>query len=130
MTKGTKKGTKVARGLPVDDSVAEWMKDPEFAAAWAERKLSHEIATAARGMRETAGLSQSQLAGLLGTTQSAIARFEHSEHRTPQWAMLARIGALLGKQLRFELGDPDEAKPLVEVTGRPPRAPDGQDVAA
>jgi len=121
MSAKIRKPERAGPGLPVDKYLASQMKDPAFAAAYRERRMVKEIAAAARAMREQAALSQAQLAALIGTTQSAIARFEMSADRTPEWPTLQRIATALGKQLRMELADPDESRPLVEVTGQPAR---------
>lgn len=111
------------KGRPYVDfgeDLAERMEDPVFRAAFIDRRYVQEIARAIRSMRESAGLSQQQLADMVGMKQPAIARLETSQANTPQWKTLTRIGVALGRQLSFELGDVDLDKPLVRV--RPKRA--------
>jgi ribosome-binding protein aMBF1 (putative translation factor) len=98
-----------------DDVLAEEMKNPVVRAAYTERRYVQEIARAVRSMRESAGLSQDQLAALVGMKQPAIARLETSQGSTPAWRTLNRIALALKKQLSFELGDVDLKKPLVRV---------------
>ena len=98
-----------------DDVLAEEMRNPVVRAAYTERRYVQEIARAVRSMRESAGLSQDQLAALVGMKQPAIARLETSQGSTPRWGTLNRIAMALHKQLSFELGDVDLAKPLVRV---------------
>ncbi len=98
-----------------EDVLAEEMKNPAFRAAYAERRYVQEIARAIRSMREGAGLSQADLAAMVGMKQPAIARLETSQNNTPQWRTLHRIATALHKQLSFELGDVDLGKPLVRV---------------
>jgi len=66
-------------------------------------------------MRQSAGLSQGELAALVGMKQPAIARIETSQGTTPQWRTLDRIAFALGQQLTLNLGDVDADKPLVRV---------------
>lgn len=71
--------------------------------------LSIEAATAAdliRQARNHAGMSQTKLAELVGTTQSAISRWEKG-HDEPRLGSLARVLRACG--LRLELGvKPDD----------------------
>ena len=48
----------------------------EFDRAYAEAALAAEVGERIRGARESAGLSQRQLAQRMGTSQAAIARLE------------------------------------------------------
>jgi ribosome-binding protein aMBF1 (putative translation factor) len=98
-----------------EDVMTAEMKNPRVRAAYTERRYVQEIARAVRSMRESAGLSQEQLAALVDMKQPAIARLETSQGSTPRWSTLNRIAMALHKQLSFELGDVDLAKPLVRV---------------
>jgi transcriptional regulator with XRE-family HTH domain len=53
-----------------------------------------------RSWRETANLSQAELASMLGTTQSALSRWERG-HDQPRLSSLAELGRACG--LRVEL---------------------------
>jgi ribosome-binding protein aMBF1 (putative translation factor) len=103
------------------DVLAEDMKDPAFREAYMQRRYVHEIALAVRSMREGAGLSQADLAAMVGTKQPAIARLETSQHQAPQWGTLNRIALVLHKQLDLRLGAVEDGKPLVRVINRPVR---------
>jgi DNA-binding XRE family transcriptional regulator len=98
-----------------DDVVAEELKNPAVRAAYTERRYVQEIARAVRSMRESASLTQDQLAALVSMKQSAIARLETSQGSTPRWTTLNKIAMALHKQLSFQLGDVDLEKPLVKV---------------
>ena len=52
-----------------------------------------DLALLVREMREAAGLTQTELAKRVGTTQSAIARLEDAEYAGQSLAMLERIAA-------------------------------------
>jgi transcriptional regulator with XRE-family HTH domain len=49
------------------------------------------------------GLSQAQLAKLVGTTQSVISRLEDSDYRGHSLMMLRRIAKALGKRLELRM---------------------------
>jgi len=51
--------------------------------------------------RTQAGLSQAQLAKLVGTTQSVIARLEDAEYRGHSLTMLQRIAAALNRRVEI-----------------------------
>jgi DNA-binding XRE family transcriptional regulator len=83
-----------------DAYVSTQMADPEFAAAYRRRRLIHEVAIEVRRMREAAGMTQAELAKLVGTSQPTIARLERGQDtREPRWSVLDRIGMALGRQL-------------------------------
>jgi len=107
------------------DVVGEELKDPKVRAAYAERRMVHEIARAVRSMRESAGLSQEQLAELVDMKQPAIARLETSQGSIPRWQTLNRIALALHQQLKLNLGDIDPTVELVKV--RPARGKRGGD---
>ena len=72
----------------------------------------HEIdlALLVREMREDAGLTQTDLAKKVGTTQSAIARLEDAEYSGHSLTMLERIAAVCGVALKLHA----EKKPNFE----------------
>jgi len=62
-----------------------------------------EVAEQIYNLRTQAGLSQKELAKLVGTTQSVISRLEDADYNGHSLTMLRKIGAALHKklQLRF-----------------------------
>jgi transcriptional regulator with XRE-family HTH domain len=62
-----------------------------------------EIAQKIYDAREGAGLSQAQLAKLIGTTQSVISRLEDANYRGHSLMMLNRVAAALGKRVELRL---------------------------
>ena len=69
----------------------------------ANARLNLEVAQMIYDARTTAGLSQRQLAEMLGTRQSVIARLEDADYRGHSLSMLQRVENALGQrlQLRF-----------------------------
>ncbi|MEW5874799.1 MAG: helix-turn-helix transcriptional regulator [Candidatus Zixiibacteriota bacterium] len=58
-----------------------------------------EIARAIYELREKSGLTQRELAGLVGTTPSVISRLEDAQYRGHSISMLRRIAAVLNSRL-------------------------------
>jgi DNA-binding XRE family transcriptional regulator len=106
--------------ITLDEVLREQLKDPEFRYHFEQRALVHEVALAVRQMREAAGLTQAQLAALIGVSQPMIARVERgSDRRTPSWDTLRRIAIALGRQLRVAFVSSKGQAPLVTVDGGP-----------
>src|SRR2546428_3673725 len=68
-------------------------------AALAEAKLHAEIAQRIYEMRQRAGLTQRQLAKLIGTSASAISRLESADYDGHSLTMLQRISGVLNRRL-------------------------------
>ena len=62
-----------------------------------------EIAQLIYDARTNAGLSQQQLAELIGTDPSVVAELEHADYRGDSLAMLERIAKALHLELQFRL---------------------------
>jgi transcriptional regulator with XRE-family HTH domain len=78
-------------------------RDPEaYEVARREASLSFEIAGIVYRLRKEAGLTQAELAKLLGTSQPAIARIEMPGHK-PNVAMVEKIAQALGVQLHISV---------------------------
>jgi ribosome-binding protein aMBF1 (putative translation factor) len=60
-----------------------------------------DLALLVREMRESAGLTQAELAKKAGTTQSVIARLEDAEYNGHSLTMLERIAASCGVALKL-----------------------------
>lgn len=121
--RNTKKG-KGTTGVALDAYLGRHLKDPEFQRHLEQRRLVHEVAIVVRSMREQAGLTQAQLARMVGVSQPMIARMERGlDQRTPRWETLRKVGRALGKQLKLSFVEADGDESLVELDGMPPRAP-------
>ena len=84
------------------DLLARHMKDPAFAAAYAEADAEYSVIEAMIAARAAAGLTQEALAERMGTTQSAIARLEGGRV-SPSVEMLRKYAKAVGKRLRVEM---------------------------
>ena len=99
-----------------DAVLGEMMGDRVFREEYERRRLVQELAMAVRSMRESAGLTQEQLATRIGVTQPVIGRLERAlEQRRPRFDLLQRIAFALGKQLKFVFTTATTEEPLVEV---------------
>ena len=83
----------------------EWLydefirNDPERMASYQEGRIKAEIARQAYDLREAAGLSREDLAGLLGTTEAVIADLEEADYEGDALSMLVRIASVLKKRI-------------------------------
>jgi len=112
---------RTTRGGSFNEYLKEQLADPEFRRAYEARMVVAELAMAVRRMRVEAGLTQAQLAALIGVKQPMIARVERgSDQRTPRWDVLRRVGLALGKQLVLEFVSSKRALPLVQIDGTRP----------
>ncbi len=78
------------------------MKDPEFAAAYAEADAEYSVIEAKLAARIAAGLTQAEVAARAGTTQSAIARLEGGSV-SPSIETLRKYAKAVGKRLKVEM---------------------------
>jgi DNA-binding XRE family transcriptional regulator len=76
---------------------------PHRIAELAEAEANDTVARKIFALRKRAGLTQQQLAKLVGTTTSAICRLEDADYQGHSLAMLRRIANALNKrvELRF-----------------------------
>ena len=66
-----------------------------------EARANEEIARKIHKLRTAAGLTQAQLARLIGTTASVICRLEDADYSGHSLAMLLRIGAALNQRVEI-----------------------------
>jgi DNA-binding XRE family transcriptional regulator len=66
-----------------------------------EARANEEIARKIHDLRTAAGLTQTQLAKLIGTTASAICRLEDADYEGHSLAMLRRIGGALNQRVEI-----------------------------
>jgi transcriptional regulator with XRE-family HTH domain len=101
-----------------EDWEADQMKDPEFRAACEALEPAYQVAR----LRNIRGLTQAQLAKLVDTKQSSIARLE-SGSRQPRLSFLRRVVEALGGQLEVRIMSEEEAttraQPSISTTDQP-----------
>jgi len=74
---------------------------PKREAALQQERINAEVAQAIYDLRQKAGLSQRQLARLVGTTASVICRLEDADYDGHSLTMLQRIASALHNGLRI-----------------------------
>jgi predicted XRE-type DNA-binding protein len=88
-----KKATVVAADQWLDQLIHE---SPAFQAQVEEELAAINVAQDLVALRESRGLSQAQLAGRLGITQSAIAQLESARPKNVELRTLVRVATALG----------------------------------
>jgi DNA-binding XRE family transcriptional regulator len=76
-------------------------ENPQQVAAYEEELANAELARKIYALRTKAGLTQRQLAKLVGTTASVICRLEDADYEGHSLAMLRRIAAALDKRVEI-----------------------------
>ena len=89
--------TKTRNALEILKRRAE--KDPKLQKYYQEEKLNLRIAVLIREAREAAGLTQTQLAKLIGTQQSVISRLEDADYEGHSLTILQKIARALNRTL-------------------------------
>ncbi len=76
--------------------------DPELHQMYAEAKINAHVAQLIYDARTAAGLTQAQLAQLIGTKQSVIARLEDADYEGHSLSMLSRIAKVLRHEIKID----------------------------
>ena len=66
-----------------------------------EERANAEVARKIYELRQKAGLTQQELAKLVGTTPSVICRFEDADYEGHSLSMLRRVAAALDKRVEI-----------------------------
>lgn len=80
----------------------EDLKDPEFKAHYQEERQSLKLAIKIAKLREKKGLSQQQMAKLMGTSQQAVSRIESGEYEGFTLKTLEKIAEATGTKVKIE----------------------------
>jgi DNA-binding XRE family transcriptional regulator len=78
------------------------LKDPEFKTHYQEERQALKMAMRIAELREQKGLSQQQLAKLMGTSQQAISRIESGEYDGFTLKTLEKIAEATGMRVKVE----------------------------
>ncbi|MGH9891939.1 MAG: helix-turn-helix domain-containing protein [bacterium] len=74
--------------------------DAQRTASIQEERVNAHVARTIRELREEGGLTQKELADLIGTTQSVISRLEDADYEGHSLSMLDRIARALNQRIR------------------------------
>jgi ribosome-binding protein aMBF1 (putative translation factor) len=77
--------------------------DPELQEMVKQSSINAQVSLIIYDVRKQAGLTQQQLADLIGTTQSVIARLEDADYEGHSLSMLVRIAAALDRKLEIKM---------------------------
>lgn len=80
----------------------EDLKNPEFKAHYFEERQALKLAMKIAELREKKGLSQQQLAKLMGTSQQAISRIESGKYEGFTLKTLEKIAEATGMRVKIE----------------------------
>ena len=78
------------------------LKDPEFKAHYQEERQALKLAMKIAKLREKKGLSQQQMAKLMGTSQQAVSRIESGEYEGFTLKTLEKIAEATGTRVKIE----------------------------
>ena len=95
---------------------------PERLQELEEERANAEVARKIYELRQKAGLTQQELAKLVGTAASVISRLEDADYEGHSLSMLRRIAAALDKRVEIRFV-PLGVKPLVRSPPAAARAP-------
>ena len=98
----------MSKMISVEESFAEWRKDPAYVEAYEALEDEFSLAAALIEARARAGLTQQQLADRMHTTQAVIARLESGRVK-PSTRTLERLAVATGMRLRISF-EPMPAK--------------------
>lgn len=92
---------KTTDGMKIIDSIIG--NDQELRDLCEQASINAHVAQLIYEARTEAGLSQAELAKLIGTTQSVISRLEDAEYEGHSLSMLNKIAQALNREVRIEL---------------------------
>jgi ribosome-binding protein aMBF1 (putative translation factor) len=96
----TKATTAKRKYIPVEESFAEWKKDPKFVASYAALEEEFALASSLIKARSEADMTQEQVAQAMGTTQAVVARLESGKAQ-PSTRTLQRFAKATHSRLRI-----------------------------
>lgn len=84
------------------ERLREDLKDPEFRRHFEEERRALALSLKIARLREKKGLTQAELARLMGTSQQAISRIESGEYEGFSLKTLEKIAEATGTRLKIE----------------------------
>lgn len=92
--------------------------DPDRAAAVERERVNAEVAQMLYDRRTAAGLTQKQLADLIGTRQSVISRLEDADYDGHSLRMLQRIAEALDQRVHVDMTPADPKSEVIRFAFR------------
>ena len=87
----------MSKTIPFGELAREWVKDASFVAEYERIRPAMELAFVLADARREAGLTQTDLAQRMKTSQAAIARLEGGRVK-PTWETIERYARALGRR--------------------------------
>jgi predicted transcriptional regulator len=81
-------------------------EDTERQVSLEVERVNAEVARTIYELRKKAGLTQKELAQMVGTTQSVISRLEDADYEGHSLSMLHRIAMALNRRLSVQMTEP------------------------
>lgn len=107
---------KTTDGMKIIDSIIG--NDQELRDLCEQSSLNAHVAQLIYDARAEAGLSQSELAKLIGTTQSVVSRLEDADYEGHSLSMLNKIAQVLNREVRIDLV-PVNSSSIETLSGQP-----------
>ncbi len=104
----TRREGKTSNGMEILDRMMG--KSAKMQALVAKARVNAAVAQLIHDAREKAGLTQKELAELVGTKQPVIARLEDADYEGHSLTMLQRIATALNQRLEIRLAPAREKK--------------------
>jgi transcriptional regulator with XRE-family HTH domain len=92
--------------------------DAERKASLQAERVNAEVAQMIYDLRQETGLTQKELAELIGTTQSVISRLEDADYNGHSLSMLSRIAKALNRHLTVQMTSVDEPRQTIQYVFR------------
>jgi transcriptional regulator with XRE-family HTH domain len=92
--------------------------DAERKASLQTERVNADVAQMINDLRQEAGITQKELADLIGTTQSVICRLEDADYNGHSLSMLSRIAKALNKRLSVKIISEDEQRQTMRYVFR------------
>ena len=86
-----------------DTYLEKQLKDPDFAARFKKAGEAWDVALQLATLRKECGLSQKELANLVGTSQQQISRLESPSYEGHSLSMLRRVSEVLGATIHIKI---------------------------
>lgn len=96
-----------------DTYLENQLKDPDFAMRFKKAGEAWDVALQLAALRKECGLSQKELANLVGTSQQQISRLESPSYEGHSLSMLRRVSEVLGATIHIKIQRRSRQKQLV-----------------
>ena len=101
----------MSRKKNFDLYLEEQLKDADFADRFKKAGEAWDVAVQLAALRKDSGLSQKELARMVGTSQQQISRLESPSYEGHSLSMLRRVAKVLGATVHVEIERKDDRRP-------------------